>query len=128
MKNIVFTLLLVIAASSLSFSQNSGSISGTLLDLESNNAPLTFARVKIKETGAEVLSDENGVFRLNNLEAGAYTLIYSFVGYETKETEVKITSNKSTNITLHLAASTISLDDLVMAIASTDEKSTTSTN
>ena len=65
----------------------------TVLDIEENNAPLMFAKVSIKETGAETLSDEKGNFKFENLAEGTYTLVSSFVGYETKAYETKITPN-----------------------------------
>ena len=86
-----------------------------------------FAKVLIKETSAEVLSDENGVFKFENLENGEYTLVSSFVGYETKESKIKVELNKTTAIKLTLQASTLSLDDLVTTFASVDNTETSPT-
>jgi hypothetical protein len=98
-----------------------------LLDIESNNAPLIMAKVSIKETGAEVMSDENGFFKFENLAKGTYTLVSSFIGYETRNHETTVIPNKATTIKLHLRASTISLDDLMLTLsASTDKKETSS--
>lgn len=126
MKHIIVIVAFFISA--LSFAQESGHVIGHLLDLESNNAPLLYGSVVLKENGQKVLTDENGLFKFENLTEGTYTLISSFSGYETKETTVEITANKSTNITLSLNASTISLDDLMLAIASTETESTSSNN
>lgn len=122
MKNII--LIVAFLVTSFTFAQNTGAITGSLLDLESNNEPLLYGKVTVKETGASVLSDENGFFKIENLKEGTYTLVYSFVGYDTKEIQTEVSSSKSTNITLHLAASTISLDELVFALASNEEKAT----
>ena len=122
MKNIILTAIFLVSA--FTFAQNNGSISGNLLDIESNNAPLMFAKVSIKETGAEVLSDEHGAFKFQNLKDGTYTLVCSFTGYENKETETQVISGESTPIKLALTASTLSLDDLMMAMASADKKPT----
>ncbi|GAA4949522.1 hypothetical protein GCM10023314_23580 [Algibacter agarivorans] len=122
MKYIILTAIFFVSA--FTFAQNNGSISGNLLDIELNNAPLMFAKVSIKETGAEVLSDEHGAFKFQNLKDGTYTLTCSFTGYENKETEAKVISGKSTPIKLALTASTLSLDDLMMAMASADKKTT----
>lgn len=123
--------IIVIAAfliTTLSFAQSTGSISGNLLDLESNNEPLLYGKVTVKETGATALSDENGFFKIDNLEEGIYTLVYSFIGYDTKETQAEVFSSKPTTVKLHLAASTISLDELVFALASNEEKATATSN
>ena len=124
MKQITFLVAFYISA--LSFAQNTGAVTGNLLDIESNNAPLMFAKVSIKETGAETLSDEKGTFKFINLKEGTYTLVYSFTGYETKESLIKVTASKITSINLNLAASSISLDDLMLTLASVDKKETTS--
>ncbi|TNJ45315.1 carboxypeptidase-like regulatory domain-containing protein [Tamlana fucoidanivorans] len=126
MKQYIYLVAFFISA--FGFAQNTGTIQGNLQDLEANNAPLIFGKISIKETGAEVLSDENGHFAINDIKAGEYTLVYSFVGYETKETKIQVTNNKSTYVTLQLAASTISLDDLVSALASNNSKSNTVNN
>ncbi|SFZ90624.1 CarboxypepD_reg-like domain-containing protein [Flaviramulus basaltis] len=124
MKQIILATVFFISA--FAFAQSDGSITGILLDGESSNEALMLAKVSIKETGAEVLSDENGVFKFQNLKDGTYTLISSFVGYETNESEIKVVSNKPVNIKLFLQARTISLEDLVFAIASADKKETAS--
>ena len=126
MRHIIFIAIFLIAA--FSYAQQTGSIQGRLLDIESNNAPLVYAKVIIKENGAEVLTDEKGVFKFKSLKAGSYTLVSSFVGYETKVSEIKVIDGKSTSVTLHLKADSISLDDLMLTIASVDKKDTASNN
>ena len=126
MKHIIYIAIFFISA--LSYAQDTGSISGTLLDFESNNAPLVFAKVLIKETGTEMLSDEKGVFKFDNLNEGEYTLVSSFTGYDTKETKITIVSNRLATAKIVLEASTISLEDLMFTMASVDEKSNTTTN
>ena len=126
MKHIIYIAIFFISA--LSYAQDTGSINGTLLDFESNNAPLVFAKVLIKETGTEMLSDEKGVFKFDNLNEGEYTLVSSFTGYDTKETKITIVSNRLATAKIVLEASTISLEDLMFTMASVDEKSNTTTN
>jgi hypothetical protein len=125
MKRLFFLAFLLTTI--ISFAQSNGTINGTLLDVESNNEPLMLANVSIKETGEKTRTNENGVFKFENLNQGHYTLACSFVGYETKEIEINVTSGNTSQIKLGLNASTISLDDLVLAIASTDKEITTTT-
>lgn len=120
MKQII--LIAIFFVSAFTFAQNNGSINGNLLDIESNNAPLKFAKVSIKETGEEILSDESGSFQFQNLKNGTYTLVCSFVGYNNKEIEVKVITGKSSPIKLALSASTLLLDDLIMVMASADKE------
>ena len=126
MKHIIYIAIFFISA--LSFAQeNTGTISGNLLDFESNNQPLMFAKISIKETGADILSDEKGFFKFENLKNGEYTLVSSFTGYATKEAKIKVASN-STNIKLVLEPSTISLEDLVSTMASIDNSTSSNAN
>ena len=125
MKHIIYLAIFFI--STLSFAQETGTISGNLLDFESNNEPLIFAEVLIKETGVKVLSDEKGYFKFENLKHGEYTLVTSFVGYETKEYKITLVSNTA-NIKLMLEPNTISLEDLVATIASADNNSSSTIN
>lgn len=119
MKNLL--LLATFLFTVLSFAQKDGIIKGNIIDLESNNNPLIFAKVQIKETGVETLSDENGSFQFENLENGTYTLVYSFVGYKTEEKKTQVISGETTNIKSSLAPSSISLDELMLTIASVDK-------
>lgn len=122
MRQILFITIFFITA--YSFGQQIGSIEGSLLDMESNNKPLLYAKVSIKETGAEVSSNKKGQFKFSNLKAGHYTLVTSFVGYETKEYVTEVFEGKSTQVKLHLKADSISLDDLMLALATADKKDT----
>ena len=124
MKHIVFTLTFFISA--FAFAQNTASLTGVILDLEENNSPLLLAKVLIKETGAQTLSDENGNFKFENLKEGVYTLVSSFVGYKTASVETKVITNKANAVKLGLSANSISLEDLVGAFASSDNKTTSS--
>lgn len=125
MKHIIYIAVFFISA--LSYAQETGSINGNLLDFESNNEPLMFAKVTIKETGAEATANEKGFFKFENLKAGTYTLVSSFVGYETKETKITVTLN-TTSIKLVLEPSTLSLQDLMATMASVDNSASSTTN
>lgn len=119
MRHTIFIIIFLVAT--CSFAQQTGSVQGQLLDIESNNAPLNYAKVIIKETGAEVLTDEKGLFKFENIKAENYTLLASFVGYETKETHIKVTTSKATTVKIHLKADSISIDDLMLTLASADK-------
>ena len=60
------------------------------------NEPLPFANVLVKETGDGVTTDFDGKYTIE-LSSGNYTLIFSFVGYETKEiTNIKVNGDNYT--------------------------------
>ena len=58
------------------------------------------AGVLIKETGASSLTDIDGHYHLNNLCSGKYTLIISYVGYQSKEVTITLNKQKELNISL----------------------------
>src|SRR5690606_29036266 len=82
-------------------------ITGTVRD--SKGEPLPGVVVTIKGTRTSTATDVNGVFRLN-LPNGNETLVFSFLGFESKE--VKATG--TTNITVVLNESTSTLDEVVV--------------
>lgn len=125
MNHILYIAIFFISA--LSYGQSTSTISGYLSDFESVNEPLIMAKVVIKENDAEVFTDENGFFKFENIEAGEYTLAVSFIGYETKESKIKTTSN-STTLKLSLKPSALSFEDLNSIMSSVGNKATTDTN
>lgn len=110
MKN--FITLLLLAFTSFGFAQNSGIIVGKVLDKELNNEPLMFASISIKGSSIKSTSDVTGLFYIENLQDGQYTLVCSFPGYETKEIEIQVNGAYTPDIKLALAAKTISLNEL----------------
>ncbi|WP_372794656.1 carboxypeptidase-like regulatory domain-containing protein [Lutibacter sp.] len=91
-------------------SHKQGGIEGVVFDNETNNEPLLFATVAIKNTTVSTTTELDGSFSLN-LKPGSYTLVYSFVGYKTIEVEnVIVTSNKTTSNNQTLSALEASFD------------------
>ena len=118
-----FLLIATFFITVATFAQN-GVIKGSVSDLESNNEPLMFAKVSIMETGAETMTDEYGKFQFESLPEGTYTLVYSFVGYSKKEVELNVKSKETTSIKTGLKASTISLEELMLTLASNESEAT----
>ena len=95
--------------------QERGSIVGKLTDTDYNNEPLPFANIFIKGTTQGITSDIDGLYSLENVVAGTYTVVYSFVGYETVEIpNVKVLADKVTHIDVPMGASAANLDEVVI--------------
>lgn len=122
MKQFLFIMFLF---ATLFASAQNGTINGKITDAEESNSPLLFAKVTIKETGAKVMTDENGTFSFENVKDGTYTLVCSFTGYESKEIITEVNSKNTNTIKLALGASSLSLDDLAMVFATSDKKDNT---
>ncbi|MCW5518963.1 carboxypeptidase-like regulatory domain-containing protein [Aureitalea sp. L0-47] len=113
MKNI-FTLIFLCLAS-ITFAQSTGSIVGKLTDKDYNNEPLSFANVFIKGTSTGTTSDFDGLYELANLQPGTYTVVFSFVGYETIEMpNVTVEADKVTTINVPMGASAAALDEIIV--------------
>ncbi|AWX44097.1 hypothetical protein HME9304_01097 [Flagellimonas maritima] len=99
----------------VSIAQENGSIVGKLTDKELNNEPLAFANVLIKGSTQGTTSDIDGLFEIANVEPGTYTLVVSFLGYETLEIpNVVVEADKVTEINAGLGASSVGLDEVVV--------------
>jgi TonB-dependent receptor len=110
MKN--FKIALVLFFTFLSyFGFTQGKVSGTVIDGEFNE-PMAFANILVKGTTTGTNSDFDGKYELE-LDDGTYTLVFSFVGYNTQEiTDVVITSGGS--VILDVVLETNSLDTVVI--------------
>lgn len=95
-----------------SFGQT-GTLAGTINDGEFNDV-LSFANVIVKGTTTGTTSDFEGDYSLE-LEAGNYTIVYSFVGYQTQEiTDVVIKAGETTTVSVTLNPSAANLDEVVI--------------
>ncbi|MGC1630739.1 MAG: TonB-dependent receptor [Gelidibacter sp.] len=116
----ILTLLPLIFTSILS-AQSTASIAGKLIDKEYNDEPLAFGNVLIKGTTIGTTSDMDGTYSFDNLNEGRYTLIYSFVGYQTQELEVALTAGKVVSINVDMVASADALDEVVISTTTRKE-------
>ena len=118
-----FTVLFILFITAFTYAQ-SGSIAGKLTDKEFNNEPLAFANVLIKGTTKGTTSDFDGLYAFNDLEIGDYTLVFSFVGYETQEIAVTVVAGKATELNAIMAASAASLDEVIVTTSKSRESET----
>lgn len=109
------TLVLLLFFSIIGYAQTNGSIVGKVQDKETNNEPLPFANIVIKGTTKGTTSDLDGLFEIADVAPGVYTVVFSFVGYETTEVaNVKVEAGKVTTITAILGANAASLDEIII--------------
>lgn len=101
-----------------------GSVVGKLTDKEYENEPLAFANVLIKGTTKGTTSDFDGLYNFEGLDPGPYTLIFSFVGYETQEINVQIVAGKVTEVNVSMGASAASLGEIVITTTTKRESET----
>jgi hypothetical protein len=109
-KDLVIILLFISAGV---FSQNKGTVSGTITDKDLNNEAMPFASVTIKGTTIGTTTDVDGKYTIN-IEEGNHILMISFVGYETVELPFTIKANETVTINQAIGSGSVKLDDIVV--------------
>lgn len=84
-------------------------ITGTVLDA-SNNQPVIFANVQVLDTDKGVITDFDGKFTIDGLEAGYVSLKISYIGYTNVTTDVLVTKNNSPYIEVRLESTGVKLE------------------
>jgi hypothetical protein len=106
----------------VTFSQNKGTIMGNVSDLELENEALLFASVQIKDTQNMAQTNFHGNYEFENITSGDYILVFSFLGYETKEIAVSVKNNEISKVNGALKSRTIAIDLLSDVEIATSEK------
>ena len=117
----LFLLVTILCSFSVA-AQTTGTLTGKLLDKESNNEPLPFANVLIKGTTNGTSTDIDGKYILK-LKPGTYTVVFSFLGYKTVEKSFSIKAGETITINQVMAAEQgVSLDEVKVTTTTTKEK------
>lgn len=91
-----------------------GELTGNIKDKEFNDV-LPFANVTIKGTSIGTTSDFEGNYSLT-MGPGEYTVVFSFIGYETLEiSEVKIKDKEVTEVNASIGPLSNQLDEIVIS-------------
>jgi len=78
-----------------------GTISGKIADAE-NQDPLIGANVMLEGTSLGAATDMEGYFKITNVPEGRYTLVASYIGYQTKQlTNLEIGADEQVNRNPH---------------------------
>lgn len=95
----------------------SGSVS------EKSNAILPGATIKLKNKSAGTTADKQGKYQLTNLKAGNYTLLVSYLGYQTIEKNITINADQTLDFVL--VQSAFLADEVIVKATRANEKSAT---
>ncbi|MDO5663942.1 MAG: TonB-dependent receptor [Bacteroidia bacterium] len=105
-------ILLFFASTSAIYAQTGGTIKGTITDLKTKE-PLIGASVLIEGTSNGAAADLDGNFVINNIPAGTYTLIASYVAYESvKKTGIVVEKNREAIVNFQMSSDDISLQEV----------------
>lgn len=118
-KIFTITIALFISLGLQAQKETTGTIVGKLTDKEMDGEPLPFANVLSKGSTKGATTDMDGLYSIQGLSPGEYTLVFSFVGYETREVaNVKVEAGKITEVNAELGPNAASLDEVVITTVS----------
>lgn len=102
-------MLLFLAISNL-YSQNK--IEG-IVNEANTNLKLAYVNVYIPHLEKGTITNEEGIFTLDNLPTGKYTILFSIIGYETQSLNITIPSNNP--ISVELLPSAIEMESIIIS-------------
>src|SRR5205085_12700707 len=76
--------------------------------------PIAQASIQVKEARKGSTSNEQGNFKIDNLKAGKYTLVISFIGFKTIEKLVQIDGKQPLQLSIELNEMTDELQEVVV--------------
>ena len=117
--SITFFLLLI----TTSFFAQNGTVSGSVYDKDLKNEALPFANVTIKGMSYSTTTDTNGKYQIS-LPEGSYTIVFSFLGYVSKETGFTISANENKEINESIGSGSVTMEDVVIKSTKNREKET----
>lgn len=111
MKFMIVMIMCCVGLNAQTFAQSK--IMGTITD--EGGQPIPSATVLISGTQNGTISDVNGKYSLNNLSAGKYTVVASFVGLSTAKKSIELARNESQTLDFQLVDNQVQLDGVVIS-------------
>jgi outer membrane receptor protein involved in Fe transport len=95
----------------LSASQ-AGSIRGGITDEQGR--PLSGVNITVQDQNIGTTSNQFGLFSLDNLQMGVYTIVFNYVGYKTREINVELDSDQTKIQNIVLIEEILKMDPLLV--------------
>ena len=118
----LFMILFLLILSIGSFAQTekqTGKIKGIITG--NDNAPAASATVRLKGNKKAGFTNNEGVFTIDNIQPGNYTIIISCVGYQSLEKEVNVNADSVTEVVIQLNQAKTQLAEVVVSAGRTRE-------
>ncbi|MBD0824000.1 TonB-dependent receptor [Aestuariibaculum marinum] len=109
MKHLLFCMFFM---SFLGLFAQEANIHGVITD--ENNQPISYAAITLKGLSKGAVSDDNGIYKIEHLEAGNYTLQFSGVGYIKTSRSVTLKNNESLEVHVSLQTDLGALNEVVI--------------
>jgi len=122
----IVTLIIVIFSSSFAFAQN-GTIRGFVYEKETGE-PVIFTNVYLFRTSHGAATDVNGYFTISKIPDGDYTLMVTYLGYDTLREKVSIRGNTVLTRKLFLNKAAFNLEAVQITAEREEARSDTRTS
>lgn len=106
----LLTLVIIILSSAFSQAQN-GTIRGFIYDKETGE-PIIFTNVYLFKTPYGASTDVNGYFTISRIPDGTYSLLVTYLGYDTLREQVQIKDNTVITKKLYLNKASYALEGI----------------
>ena len=92
---------------------SSGTIAGLVYDSETDK-PLAGANVFLENTSYGAATDEEGMFIIDNVPPGKYTVVVNYIGYSKKSTKITLDAGDKIKLNFALQQSLMDLDEIIV--------------
>ncbi|MDR3697678.1 TonB-dependent receptor [Mucilaginibacter sp.] len=110
MKKFILFALAIFMVINAGAQNKNGNIKGTIHDTK--HEPLAGMTVSVANTKLATTTNTEGVFNINHIPAGSYTLNFSGVGFKISKTDIVVKNGETTVVSLELNESTNELKEV----------------
>ncbi|MCW9707094.1 TonB-dependent receptor [Fodinibius salsisoli] len=118
---VLFTFVAFMGSSYSAFAQQRGTVTGTILNQETNH-PIADANIVLSYTTLGTTSAADGTFILNNVPSGTHELIFSFIGYKKQTKSITINDTETISLEIRLQPQALSLQGIQVTALQPDLK------
>ena len=111
MKKPLFLFLMLLT--SMAFSQT-GNIRGFIYEKESGE-PVMFCNVFLAGTTIGAATDINGMYNISKVNAGNYTLVVTYIGYDTSEVNISLKAGQILSQNLEIGKTNVTLNEVTIS-------------
>ncbi|WP_232541126.1 carboxypeptidase-like regulatory domain-containing protein [Spirosoma endbachense] len=120
----LITLLFLSALSTISLSQQLGSIRGKVISADGD--PAEYVTISLKNRSQGAITNAKGDYIINRVKPGSYTVLASAIGLKTSEKQVTVIGDEAVTLDFALAESTAQLQEVIVSTGRINKFSRTS--
>jgi hypothetical protein len=119
MRKLLF-LLSIVLLTATTYAQN-GNIRGFVYE-KSSGEPVMFCNVFLKGTTIGAPTDINGMYNISKVAAGDYTLMVTYIGYDTSTVSISLRAGQVLSQNLEISESSVKLNEVRISAARAEMK------